>query len=128
MCELPGLHVTGDFPLPSTSVPPWPFVYETAEDQRSNIFSKDNPQEFNVVSLLDFDTRGHILRYPLEYILNLNPMGVEEYKYAQSLYVLSEKSYDFRKATVWEINIFEAEKIIKLEDIDEKYAVFKLTK
>lgn len=94
----------------------------------SESISQDKPEEFNVVSLLDFDARGHILRYPLEYIYGVIPMGVEEYKEAQSLYVISEKSYDFDKAGVWEINVFEPKEVEILSEIDEDYAVYKLTK
>jgi len=94
----------------------------------SEVISQDKPKEFNVVSLLDFDARGHILRYPLEYLYGFKPMGVEEYKEAQSLYVISEKSYDFDNAGVWEINVFEPRKVEMLNEIDEDYAVYKLTK
>lgn len=90
--------------------------------------SQDEPEKFNVVSLLDFDARGHILRYPLEYLYGVKPMGVEEYKEAQSLYVISEKSYDFDRAGVWEINVFEPKEVEILSEIDEDYAVYKLTK
>ena len=94
----------------------------------SEAISLDKPEEFNVVSLLDFDARGHILRYPLEYIYGFKPMGVEEYKEAQSLYVISEKSYDFDRAGVWEINVFEPKEVNVLSEIDENYAIYKLTK
>jgi len=94
----------------------------------SEAISQDKPEEFNVVSLLDFDARGHILRYPLEYLYGFKPMGVEEYKEAQRLYVISKKSYDFDKAGVWEINVFEPKEMKILSNIDEDYAVYKLTK
>lgn len=94
----------------------------------AEVISRDKPEEFNVVSLLDFDARGHILRYPLEYLYDLEPMGVEEYEEAQSLYVFSKKSYDFDRTGLWEINVFEPKEIEVLSEIDENYVVYKLTK
>lgn len=98
-------------------------VFKMASD-----ISQDKPANFNVVSLLDFDTRGHILRYPLEFLFGTKPLGREDYKEAQSLYVLSETSYDFSRPTVWEINIFEPKNVELFSEVDNRYAVYKLTK
>lgn len=90
--------------------------------------AKDNPENFNVVTLLDFDTRGYVLRYPLETKHRLKPMGVEEYPTAKTIYALSESAYDYENPKVWELSSFfpyETEVLLK---IDERYSVYKLTK
>lgn len=96
--------------------------------QASEIIAKDNPKNFNLVSLLDFDARAFVLRYPIEYIYGKKPMGVEEYPKANNLYVLVDGKYDFDNPKVWEISSFQPYSFELLNPIDDNYAVYKLSK
>lgn len=90
--------------------------------------SEDNPSNFNVVTLLDFDTRGYILRYPLEGRYKTKPMGVEEYPQASTIYSLSRNDYDYENPLVWELQSFAPYKSEELKRLDESYSVYKLSK
>lgn len=94
--------------------------------EASSIISKDVEGSFNVVSVLDFDKRGYILRYPLEFMFEKTPMGVEEYPSSPKLYVLASKDYNFDTNEVWELRVVKPYSVNKLSDIGEGYAVFKL--
>lgn len=92
------------------------------------IIADDKPDQFNVATLLDFDTRAHPLRYLLEYRYNLYPMKVDEYPNSQLLYVLAKSDYDFNSSTTWEIASFRPFKVINFAMIDKQLTVFKLVK
>lgn len=94
----------------------------------AQIISDNNPNNFNLAVLLDFDTRGHILRYPVEYIFGKKPLGIEEYKDAGEIYVLARNDFDFENSHVWELAIFAPYKVEILSELDYKYGVYKLTK
>jgi len=96
--------------------------------EAASAIAKDNPKDYNVVSLLDFDARGYILRYPLEFLFKTKPMGEEEYKNPKVLYVLSEDSYDFNSPKLWELSVFAPYTITTLKKIDPNYNLFKLEK
>ena len=96
-------------------------IYKAAD-----MIAKDNPDNFNVVVLADFDTRGHVLRYPLEFSYNLTPKGVTDYSGAKSVYVLSKKSYDFDNPGVWELSSFLPYNESILTAIGREYALYKL--
>lgn len=89
---------------------------------------KDNPSDFNVAVINDFDTRGHILRYPLEFNNNLFPGGVEDYPSSEILYVLAPLGYNFSKVGVWEIQSFNFKKEVKISDVGKNFGLFKLSK
>ena len=89
---------------------------------------KDNPTDFNVAVINDFDTRGHVLRYPLEFNDNIKPLGVEDYPSAKVLYVLAPLEYNFNKAEVWEIKSFNFKKEIKISHVGGSFGLFKLIK
>jgi hypothetical protein len=94
----------------------------------SEIIASDKPQGFNLVTLLDFDTRGYVLRYPVEYIYGYKPMGVEEYPRAETIYALSKKDYDYLNPKVWELQVVMPYKVKLLDKIDDTYGLFKITK
>jgi hypothetical protein len=94
----------------------------------ANLISKDKPANFNVAVINDFDTRGHILRYSLEYNDSVDPNSVEDYPSSQMLYVLAPLSYNFSGSHVWEIQSFNYKKEIKLADVSSDFGLFKLTK
>lgn len=90
--------------------------------------SREEPKNYNVTVINDFDTRGHILRYPLEFIFNSHPNGVEDYPNSTTLYVLTLKGYNFFKSTPWEISSFGADEITEIENIGKDFSVYKLIK
>lgn len=94
----------------------------------SEVIAKDKPEKYNVVTLLDFDTRGHILRYPLKFIFDTSPLGVEDYKDASIIYALASNDYDFTNPMVWELQTFSPYKTLVLNKLNSKYWVYKLTK
>lgn len=97
-------------------------------NQTAKIISNDQPKDFNVVTLLDFDTRGHILRYPLKYLYSRNPMGVEDYSKASVLYALARADFNFGNPQVWELQVLAPYKIETLNLIDPYYGIYKLTR
>jgi hypothetical protein len=97
-------------------------------NQAAEIVSGDNPKDFNVVTLLDFDTRGHILRYPLKYLYNDNPLSVENYREVKVIYALARTDYNFDNPQVWELQTIMPYKVDFLSEINGIYGVFKLTK
>jgi hypothetical protein len=96
--------------------------------QVSKRIAEENPENFNVSVLMNFDFRGYVLRYPLEFIYKEIPMEVEEYPQSQELYVLAPKDYNFDEPDLWEISSFHAQEVTKLSEVKEVYGLFKLTK
>jgi hypothetical protein len=94
----------------------------------SEIISKDCPSNFNVVVINDFDTRGHILRYPLEFIFNCHPNSVEDYPNSQSLYILTPRDYNFENSAPWEVRSFSYTFGEELLNVGEKYKLVRLYK
>lgn len=94
----------------------------------SKVISDDNPKDFNVAVLMDFDNRAYILRYPLEFVYGKIPLGVEDYPNAGSLYVLANDKYNFYGEGIWEVSSFHPTKVKVLKDLGDGYSVFKLTK
>src|SRR3972149_6713297 len=95
--------------------------------EASESIAKDVRGDFNVASLLDFDTRGYILRYPVEFMYWKKPKGDEDYSGTPFLYVLAERSYNFEDPGVWELRVNLPYKSEILKEIDQRYAVFRLT-
>jgi hypothetical protein len=98
-------------------------IYKAAE-----IIKNDNPVDFNVAVLVDFDSRGHILRYPLEFEYDVKPMGVLDYPLSSDLYVLAETKYDFENSKVWELSSFIGSNNNKLANVSKNYAIYKFAK
>lgn len=92
------------------------------------VIADDEPESFNLAVLVDFDTRGHILRYPLEFIYGKKSNAVIEYPQSSKLYVLAEDNYDFKSSCVWELSTFNKENITKMLEVSKNYSVYKLLK
>lgn len=90
--------------------------------------ANDKPIEFNIATLLDFDSRAYPLRYLIQYRYNLQPLGVEDYPKAKVIYVLANYDYNFNLSKTWEIDSFRPFKVTTLTSIDKQYSVFKLVK
>jgi hypothetical protein len=94
----------------------------------SGVINKDNPENFNVSVLMNFDFRGYVLRYPLRFLHNRQPLSVENYPDAEALYVIAPKDYNFSQEDVWEVSAGGPYGIKILSEIEEKYALYKLNK
>lgn len=97
-------------------------------DEASKRIAIDAKGRFNVVEVLDFDARAYMLRYFIEYKYGVKPMGIEDYPKAKLLYVLAAKNYDFPKSRVWEINSGGPFSIELFDNINNSYAIYKLTR
>ena len=93
----------------------------------AQLVAEDNPQNFNLAVLIDFDSRGHILRYPVEFLYKDKPLGVTKYPESNTLYVLAENNYDFKNSKVWEISSFPKDNIVR-KSVTKNYSVFVLSK
>jgi len=96
-------------------------------DKASSLISKDNPQNFNVVTTFDFNSRAHPLRYLLKYKYQNTPNGVEDYPLSDTLYVLAPSGYQTTTTSLWEISSFQPEQSTILESFGD-FSLYKLTK
>jgi hypothetical protein len=96
--------------------------------QSAQVVANDKPENFNLAELLDFDTRGYILRYPVEYIYGYKPMGVEEYPNTKNLYVLSGNDYDYTNPKVWELQVMMPYDVKLMAKVNDDYGVYKITR
>jgi hypothetical protein len=94
----------------------------------AQLIKSDNPSSFNVAVIHDFDTRGHILRYPLIFQYKTVPLGVTDYPNANILYVLAPRGYNFAMSSVWEVSSFGSRKILSMAPVGDSFELFKLTK
>lgn len=94
----------------------------------SRSIAEDKPSDFNLVSLLDFDTRAHPLRYMVTHLYGQEPLGVEVYPQAKTIYVLADKKYPIDNPMVWELKTFLPYKVSVLSNIDQDFVIYKLTK
>ncbi len=92
------------------------------------LIASDNPRNFNVAALLDFDSRAYPLRYLLQFVNGFTPEGVEEYPGAETLYVFAHAGYDFDQALAWEIKSYRPFVIKNVRSVDRQYSVYKLTR
>lgn len=97
-------------------------------DSVAKAIKYDNPKDFNVAELLDFDSRAHNLRYLLEFRYQLIPRGEEDYPGARTLYVFAHTNYNFQQALAWEIRSYAPYKVGVLSPISRDYTLYKLTK
>jgi len=65
-----------------------------------------NPQNFNVAALFDFDTRAHPYRYLLQYLYGQKPLGILEYPQASSLFVIAPADYPLASSSAWELTSY----------------------
>lgn len=96
--------------------------------QASKIIADYATDNFNVVTLYDFDTRGYTLRYLVQHLYNKSPKNDVSYRDVDEVYSLAKSDYDFNKDNPWELNVFKPYNIGKIENIGEGYSLFKLTK
>lgn len=88
--------------------------------------AQDKPKKFNIVTTWDFDSRAHPLRYLLTYRYQVTPVGVEEYKNVDNIYVMTTPGYNFERTSLYEISSFRPFTIELLAKISNDYSIFKL--
>ena len=89
--------------------------------------AQDDPENFNVATTYDFDSRAHPLRYLLKYNHNLIPERVEDYPKSQNIYVFTPKAYDFQNSTLYEIASMNKNNPVLMSQIRD-FNLYKLTK
>ncbi len=94
----------------------------------AKVIADNAASNFNVVTLYDFDTRGYTLRYLTQYIFNKRPQNEVSYQNVDEVYALAANNYNFKVNNPWELNVFKAQNVVKLEDIGSGYSLYKLTK
>ncbi len=94
----------------------------------SKVIAENANNNFNVVTLYDFDTRGYTLRYLTQYIFNKKPQNEVSYQNVDEVYALASNNHNFKINNPWELNVFKAQNVVKLEDIGSGYGLYKLTK
>lgn len=94
----------------------------------AKVIADNAANNFNVVTLYDFDTRGYTLRYLTQYVFNKKPQNEINYQNVDEIYALASDNYNFKMNNPWELNVFKAQNVVKLEDIGSGYSLFKLTK
>lgn len=99
----------------------YPMINNAAE-----LIAKDSPENFNVATTYDVDSRAYPFRYLLKYRFNKIPLGITDYPNAQTLYVYAKNDYDFKSAP-WEIISFNPTTFTVLNS-ESGYTLYKLTR
>jgi len=94
----------------------------------AKIISEKASDNFNVVTLYDFDTRGYTLRYLVEYVYGKKPMGEIDYPSSNEIFALAKNDYDFNKNNPWELNVYKPYNISRIEEIRESFSLYRITK
>lgn len=97
--------------------------------EASKLIADKTSGSFNVATLYDFDTRGYVLRYFVEYVYKKTPLGELEYPISNELYTLSHVDYKFDSVyTPWELNVFKPYNIEIVGDIGGNFVVSRITR
>lgn len=94
----------------------------------SEIISKKASDNFNLVTLYDFDTRAYTLRCFVQYVYGKKPLNDVSYKDPEEIFALATTDYDFKDNNPWELNQFKPYNIERMSEIGQGYALYKLTK
>ena len=109
-----------------TGMPPGVTI-DTYQDIAQTI-TADEPKNFNLAVLLDFDTLGRPLRYLLTYVYQQNPRGYADYQDVDALYVFAENDYNMEKPQVWELKTYQPYQKEILKDYFPNHTLYKLNK
>lgn len=105
-----------------------PTAYQTAQLIAQDVF-QTQPQNFNVVTTLDGDSRALPLRYLLESQFRTIPKGVEQYPDSQILYVVTRWSQtETLRHGLWEISSFSPKRITATWSINQDIKLYRLEK
>ncbi|MDO8341441.1 MAG: hypothetical protein Q7T59_05720, partial [Candidatus Woesebacteria bacterium] len=94
----------------------------------SKIIAEKSSNNFNIVTLYDFDTRGYTLRYLTKYIFHKTPMGILDYPSSPEIFALAENNYNFKGAVPWELTFLKPYNIEVIEKIGNDFSLYKITK
>lgn len=94
----------------------------------SDRVAAESPRNFNIASLLDFDTRFHTLRYLLAVRHNIYPLGITQYSDPDVLYVLASGADQVARQANYELRSFSARTISEISSVGDGYFLYKLTK
>ncbi|MDD2823011.1 MAG: glycosyltransferase family 39 protein [Candidatus Daviesbacteria bacterium] len=95
-------------------------------NKAAQIIADNKPEKFNVATTWDFDSQAHPLRYLLRFRYEMIPLGIEEYRNADNIYVMTNPTYDINNASLYEISSFRPFKTELLTNLSNDYSVFKL--
>lgn len=96
-------------------------IKKTAE-----LISQTNEDNFNVVTLYDFDTRGYVLRYYLEFVYGEKPKGEIDYQSNNMVFALAKSDYNFEMNNPWELNVMKPYNVVNLSEIGKGFNLYKL--
>ena len=94
----------------------------------AQVITSDEPENFNLAVLLDFDTLGRPLRYLVTYVYQQNPKGYDRYDDVDALYVFAENDYDIEKPQVWELKTYKPYQKEILKEYLPNHTLYKLSK
>lgn len=94
----------------------------------SQIITEKSSENFNIVTLYDFDTRAYTLRYLTKYLFNKNPMGIIDYPSSPEIFALAKSDYDFSDTVPWELTFLKPYNIEVVEKITDNFSLYKVTK
>jgi hypothetical protein len=83
---------------------------------------------FNLVTLYDFDTRAYTFRYFVQYVYGKKPLNDISYKEPKVVFALAATNYDFENDNPWELNQFKPYNIARMTKVGEGYELFRLYK
>lgn len=96
---------SGQISMSSAAGMPAGLTYPTQLAIVSDITAQ-NPQNFNVAAMFDFDTRAHPYRYLLQYLYHIKPLGILEYPQSSSLFVIAPADYSLDSSSAWELTSY----------------------
>jgi len=114
-----------NYPLPYKSPVGWNYLRQ--KETISKILKNGCPDKFNIASTLSGDTRSYDLRFLL-ITKGCNPMEVEEYPKAETLFLVAPIDRPPETETVWEVSSLGKFKVNRQEKLTEKIVFWELEK
>ncbi len=99
--------------------------YPIAKNIVEKILVNGCPEDFNVATTISGDTRAYDLRFLL-IRSGCNPMGVDEYPEAKTLFLIAPVERPPETEKVWEVSSLEKFEIKRQEKISEKIVFWEL--
>lgn len=93
----------------------------------SNSIAASCPQNYNVATTIQGDTRAYELRYLLS-LRKCNADTVDNYPNNKTLFLVSPSNISPEKDTVWEVNSFKPFKISSQEKVNHNITFYRLDK
>lgn len=103
------------------------WTYLTEKEVVKNILINGCPKDFNIASTISGDTRTYDIRFLLT-AKNCQPMGVDKYPEAKTLYLIAPPTRPPEKETVWEVTSLGKFKINQSVIINNNVVFYELEK